>query len=53
MYLTDEQWDVIKPPILEAILKALVQDMKERADLALTACFMDGTFVIAKKGAQG
>jgi hypothetical protein len=35
---------------LEAILRALVQDVKERVDLALTACFMDGTFVIAKGG---
>ncbi len=34
----------------EEMLKALVQDMKERGDLDLTECFIDGTFVIAKKG---
>lgn len=38
---------------LERILRALVQDVKERGDLELTECFIDGTFVIAKKGAQG
>jgi len=37
----------------ETILKQLVQDVKERGDLDLTECFIDGTFVMAKKGAQG
>lgn len=37
----------------ETILRKLVQDVKERGDLDLTECFIDGTFVMAKKGAQG
>ena len=37
----------------EAILRKLVQDVKERGDLDLTECFIDGTFVMAKKGVQG
>lgn len=36
--------------MFEAILKALVRDMKGRGDLDLTECFIDGTFVIAKRG---
>jgi transposase len=35
----------------EKILKKLVEDVKERGDLDLTECFIDGTFVMAKKGA--
>lgn len=38
---------------LERILRALVLDVKERGDLDLTECFIDGSFVIAKKGAKG
>lgn len=38
---------------LERILRALVLDVRERGDLDLTECFIDGTFVIAKKGAKG
>jgi transposase len=37
----------------EKILKKLVEDVKERGDLDLTECFIDGTFVMAKKGALG
>ena len=35
---------------LEGILKALAQDLKERGGLDLTECFIDGTFIVAKKG---
>jgi transposase len=35
----------------EKILKILVEDVKERGNLDLTECFIDGTFVMAKKGA--
>jgi transposase len=37
----------------EKVLRALVQDVKERGGLDLTECFIDGSFVIAKKGAAG
>ena len=46
-----QEW--VKAGVFEDILKALVKDMKERGDLDLTECFIDGTFVIAKKGANG
>src|SRR5512135_407282 len=38
---------------VEQILRALVRDVKARGKLDLTECFIDGTFVIAKKGAAG
>lgn len=43
----------VRSGALEVILKALVQDLKARGDLALTECFINGTFVIAKKEAKG
>ena len=46
-----QEW--VKAGTFETILKKLVQDVKERGDLDLTECFIDGTFVMAKKGAQG
>lgn len=46
-----QEW--VKTGIFETILRQLVQDVKERGDLDLTECFIDGTFVMAKKGAQG
>ena len=39
--------------VFEQVLRALVKDVKERGKLDLTECFIDGTFVIAKKGAAG
>ena len=38
---------------MESILRALAQDLKERGGLDLQECFIDGTFVVAKKGASG
>jgi len=35
---------------LERILEALARDLKERGKLDLGECFIDGTFVVAKKG---
>ena len=35
----------------EQILTALATDLRERGDLDLSECFIDGTFTIAKKGA--
>lgn len=46
-----QEW--VKTGTFEIILRKLVQDVKERGDLDLKECFIDGTFVIAKKGAQG
>jgi transposase len=46
-----QEW--VKTGAFETILRKLVQDVKERGDLDLTECFIDGTFVMAKKGAQG
>ena len=36
---------------LERVLEALSQDLKERGKLDLSECFIDGTFVVAKRGA--
>jgi hypothetical protein len=46
-----QEW--VKAGTFESILRKLVVDVKERGDLDLTECFIDGTFVMAKKGAQG
>jgi transposase len=46
-----QEW--VKAGTFEAVLRRLVEDVKERGDLDLTECFIDGTFVMAKKGAQG
>lgn len=46
-----QEW--VRSGAFEVLLKALVQDMKERGDLDLTECFIGGTLVIAKKGAEG
>ena len=34
------------------LLEALARDLKERGKLDLSECFIDGTFVVAKKGAD-
>ena len=36
----------------ERVLEALASDLKERGGLDLSECFIDGTFVAAKKGAD-
>jgi len=36
---------------LERVLEALACDLKDRGKLDLAECFIDGTFVVAKKGA--
>ena len=46
-----QEW--VRSGTFEKILRTLVEDVKERGDLDLTECFIDGTFVMAKKGAQG
>jgi hypothetical protein len=37
--------------VLDQVLQALARDLEERADIDLSECFIDGTFVVAKKGA--
>jgi len=43
----------VRMGVMESILRALAQDLKERGGLDLEECFIDGTFVVAKKGALG
>jgi hypothetical protein len=45
--------DWVRSGVLEQVLIALATDLQERGELELGECFIDGTFVIAKKGAQG
>jgi len=47
MDLTDEQWAVLEPLIPKPRLRA---DGRDRGKLDLSECFLDGSFVIAKKG---
>lgn len=44
-----QQW--IDAGVFEQILHALADDLRERGDLDLSECFIDGTFAVAKKGA--
>jgi transposase len=37
--------------VLQAILEALARDLEDRGKIDLSECFIDGTFVVAKKGA--
>jgi hypothetical protein len=46
-----QQWH--REGVMDQILWTLAQDLKERGDLDLSECFIDGTFVVAKKGALG
>jgi transposase len=43
-----QQW--VKDGTLRRGLEALAADLKERGDLDLSECFIDGTVVVAKKG---
>ena len=36
----------------KGILEALAQDLEGRGELDLSECFIDGTFVVAKKGGR-
>jgi transposase len=38
--------------VLDRILQALAEDLQERGEIDLSECFIDGTFVVAKKGPQ-
>jgi hypothetical protein len=43
----------VKARILRKVLKALARHLEQRSQIDLNACFIDGTFVAAKKGSQG
>ncbi|HXO77662.1 MAG TPA: IS5 family transposase [Puia sp.] len=45
-----QQW--VKSGVLEAVLKALANDLYERGQIDLSECFIDGTFIMAKKGGR-
>ncbi len=42
--------DWVRSGLLEQVLLAVAQDLKDRGGLDLRECFIDGTFVPAKKG---
>lgn len=46
-----QRW--VREEVMEAILRELARDLKERGQLDISECFIDGTFVVAKKGALG
>jgi transposase len=43
-----QRW--VRGGTLERVLEALARDLKERGGLDLSECFIDGTFVAARKG---
>jgi transposase len=43
-----QRW--VRNGTFERVLEALARDLKERGKLDLSECFIDGTFVVAKKG---
>lgn len=43
-----QRW--VREGVFERILEALATDLKERGKLDLSECFIDGTFIVAKKG---
>lgn len=42
------QWS--RDGTLRKVLEALARDLEERGEIDLSECFIDGTFVVAKKG---
>ena len=46
-----QKW--VREGVMENILRQLARDLKERGRLDISECFIDGTFVVAKKGALG
>lgn len=43
-----QRW--VRDGTLERVLEALARDLKERGKLDLSECFIDDTFIVAKKG---
>ena len=42
----------VEERVFERVLETLAADLQERGGLDLSECFIDGTFVMAKKGAK-
>lgn len=40
----------VREGVMRQLLEALARDLEERGDINLAECFIDGTFVVAKKG---
>jgi transposase len=43
-----QRW--VEEGVLASVLEALAEDLEKRGNLDLSECFIDGTFVVAKKG---
>jgi transposase len=43
-----QQW--VRSGVFEQILQALTTDLRERGGIDLSECYIDGTFIVAKKG---
>ena len=43
-----QEW--VRSGVLDTVLQAVAHDLEERGDIDLSECFIDGTFVVAKKG---
>src|SRR6478752_7584661 len=43
-----QEW--VRSGVLDTVLQALARDLEERGEIDLSECFIDGTFVVAKKG---
>ena len=43
-----QEW--VRSGVLDQVLQALARDLEERGEIDLSECFIDGTFVVAKKG---
>src|SRR3954451_16386642 len=44
----NQRW--VRAGVFERILEALASDLKDRGRLDLSECFIDGAFIVAKKG---
>jgi len=42
----------VRSGALRRVLEALARDLQERGELDLSECFIDGTFIVAKKGGR-
>ena len=45
-----QQW--VRSGVFEQILQALATDLHERGGIDLSECYIDGTFIVAKKGTR-
>jgi transposase len=45
-----QQW--VRDGTLRLVLETLAEDLQKRGQINLSECFIDGTFIVAKKGGQ-